>query len=179
MKNGVSNAWTLFWLTTTNCGCQNFCNRFRQVMIITMVLIPCVGFSQKNTYKGFPSLVWPKLYDIEFHKAKDKLGEYDKPIFSTGAKSLNGKAVTLPGYMVPFDNGVKGSRFMLSSMPLNACFFCGVGGPESVVEIYTKNIVSFTEKPIEVRGVLKLNDSDPDKMMYVLEQAEILGEIEF
>jgi hypothetical protein len=144
------------------------------------LLITSAGYGQeKNTYQGFPSLVWPKLYDIRYEKAKDNLGEYDKPVFSDAAKSLNGKSVVLPGYMVPFESGMKGTTFMLTSLPLNACFFCGVGGPESVVEVNLKKSVSYTEKPIEVRGILRLNDSDPNKMIYILEQAEFLGVIDY
>lgn len=171
MKIGVRNGGTIFWL--------NRSNRFRVLMFLLAVLIPCVGFSQKSTYKGFPSLVWPKLYDIQFQKAKDKLGEYDKPVFSAGAKSLNGKSVTLPGYMVPFESGIKGDHFMLSSMPLNACFFCGVGGPETVVEVFLKSQLTYTEKPVQIKGVLKLNDSNPDKMIYLLENAEYDGDVDF
>ena len=130
-------------------------------------------------YKGFPSLVWPKLYDIKYVKATDDLGEYDKPVFSEAAKSINGKTVTLPGYMVPFQKGTRGSNFILTSLPLNACFFCGVGGPETVIEVFLKSPVNYTEKPVEVRGILRLNDAGPDQMIYVLEQAEFLGEFEF
>lgn len=132
----------------------------------------------QNKYTGFPSLVWPKLYDIKYEKKKDKLGEYDKPIFSAAAKSLNGKVITLPGYMIPFDAGSKGTKFMFSSMPINACFFCGVGGPESVMEVTMKQALTFHDKPIELRGILRLNDQDPDKMIYILEQGEFLGELE-
>src|SRR6186713_799233 len=101
--------------------------------IFILIILPFSAFSQKSTYKGFPSLIWPKLYDISFVKSSDDLGEFDKPIFTPAVKALQGKSVTLPGYMVPFENGIKGSHFMISSMPLNACFFCGVGGPESVI----------------------------------------------
>jgi hypothetical protein len=139
--------------------------------------IHALAQAPKNTYKGFPSLVWPKLYDIQYIKATDANGEYDKPIFSASAKALNGKTITLPGYIAPFENGMKSSHFMLSSMPLNACFFCGVGGPESVIEIYSKQPITYTEKPVEIRGVLKLNDTDPDKMIYILENAELIGEV--
>lgn len=136
--------------------------------------------SSTNTYKGLPSLVWPKLYDIRFEKAKDNLGEYEKPIFSQATKNLDGKIVTLPGYMIPFENGAsKGTTFMLSSLPINACFFCGVGGPESVVEVNMKEPLSFNEKPIEIKGILRLNDKNPDRMIYRIEQAEYLGEAEF
>jgi hypothetical protein len=150
----------------------------RSIILAAAVFLVYTAAGQpKNVYKGFPSLIWPKLYDIRFEKANDKLGEYEKPVFSTQAKALNGKNVTLPGYMVPFDNGLKGTNFMLSSLPLNACFFCGVGGPETVVEVHLTSETSYREKPIEVRGTLRLNDKDPDKMIYILENAEITGEV--
>jgi hypothetical protein len=138
-----------------------------------------IGQPSKNTYKGFPSLTWPKLYDITFVKTSDNLGEYDKPVFSAAAKNLNGKTVTLPGYIVPFESGLKSAHLMLSSLPLNACFFCGAGGPESVVEVFLKKEISYTERPVEIQGILKLNDKDPEKMIYLLDQAEITGEVEF
>lgn len=143
-----------------------------------MMLVAAGATAQNRPYAGLPSLIWPKLYDIEFVKAKDKLGEFDKPVFSAGAKALKGKRVTLPGYMVPFESGIRGAHFMFSSMPLNACFFCGVGGPETVIEVFARAPVSFAEKPVEVSGVLKLNDTNPDQMIYVLEDAQILGPVE-
>lgn len=154
---------------------------FARIVICILYAVSFSATAQKapSKYNGFPSLVWPKLYDIRFEKTKDTLGEYDKPIFNQATKALNGKVVSLPGYMVPFDNGTKGKRFILTSLPLNACFFCGVGGPESVVEVYLKETITYTEKPIEIKGVLRLNDKDPDKMMYVIEQAEFLGEVDF
>ncbi|HEU5291299.1 MAG TPA: hypothetical protein VFU05_11680 [Cyclobacteriaceae bacterium] len=146
--------------------------------LIILFALSFTGQAQSK-YTGLPSLVWPKLYDIKFEKAKDNLGEYDKPIFSQAAKSLEGKMVTLPGYMNPFEKGSKGTTFMLSSLPINACFFCGVGGPESVVEVILKSPISFSEKPIEIKGILRLNYTDPDRMIYRIEQAEYLGEVEF
>jgi hypothetical protein len=141
--------------------------------------IQLFSFAQKNTYKGFPSLVWPKLYDVQFEKSRDAHGEFDKPIFSGATLGLRNKVVSLPGYMVPFENGIKGNHFMLSSLPLNACFFCGVGGPETVIEVFSKEPLTFNQKPIELKGVLRLNDKNPDKMIYILEEAELIGEVEF
>src|SRR6188768_310352 len=149
-------------------------------LLILFLLIVLPPISQgPSKYKGFPTLIWPKLYDIRFEKSKDDLGEFDKPIFSAAAKSLNGKTISLPGYVVPFDNGMKSNHFMFTSLPLNACFFCGVGGPETVVEVYCPNPVNYSEKPIEIKGILKLNSTNPDKMIYVIENAEILGTVDF
>lgn len=152
----------------------------KYLLVIAGITLSTIVSAQKNIYKGLPSLVWPKLYDVQFVKAKDQHGEYDKPVFSGAAKSLSGKKVTVPGYMVPFDGGVVTSdHLMFSSLPLNACFFCGAGGPETVVEVFLKNKVTYTEKAVEIQGVLKLNDKDPDKMIYVLESAEVIGEAGF
>lgn len=151
-----------------------------RVVILFLFLFSFSHAKAQSKYTGFPSLIWPKLYDIKFENVSDNLGEYQKPIFSQAAKSIEGKVVSLPGYMVPFDNGkMKGKNFILTSLPLNACFFCGVGGPESVIEINLKEEINYTEKPIEIRGVLRLNASDPDRMIYRLEQAEFLGEVDF
>jgi hypothetical protein len=138
------------------------------------------GPKKKAVYKGFPSLVWPKLYDVSYQLASEQFGGLDKPIFSEAAKSLNGKEVTLPGYLVPFDDGaLKSNHFMLSSLPINACYFCGGGGPETVVEVFSIKQVTYTDKPVEIKGKLFLNDRDPNQMIYILSSAELLGEVEF
>lgn len=151
----------------------------KNCFLLLLLVCPMAVAAQKSVYNGFPSRVWPRLYDITFTKERDKLGEYDRPVFSADVKALDGKAVVLPGYMVPPDNVSGSSIIMLSSMPLNACFFCGVGGPETVVEVRLKQRTSWIEKPIEVKGILRLNARDPDEMIYILEEAEILGPIEF
>jgi hypothetical protein len=134
----------------------------------------------KIAYSGYPSLIWPKLYAIQYTKSTDALGDYEKPVFSNEVKALEGKVVSLPGYIVPFATGtLKSNQFILTSLPLNACFFCGVGGPETVIEVLLKNPISYTEKLVEIKGVLRLNSTNPDKMIYQLEQAEYLGEIDF
>jgi hypothetical protein len=151
----------------------------KSILIGILLIVSVSAHAQKMTYKGFPSLVWPKLYDIAYTKSSDQRGDFDKPVFSNQVKSLQGKVVTLPGYLVPFDGGLKAKKFMLSSLPLNACFFCGVGGPETVIEVISAEEVTYTEKPVEISGILRLNDSDPDKMIYTLEKASFLGELEF
>lgn len=149
------------------------------IFIIAFICVSASLNAQKMIYKGFPSLIWPKLYDIEYTKGSDLNGVYEKPVFASEVRKLEGKVVTLPGYLVPFDGGLTSRQFMLSSLPLNACFFCGVGGPETVIEVKTVQDVRYTEKPVEVSGVLRLNDSDPDAMIYTLEQAQFVGEIDF
>jgi hypothetical protein len=149
-----------------------------------LLIVTSTAYTQtpyrKSTYKGFPSLVWPKMYDVKYIAAAEDFGGLDKPVFSEAAKSLNGKEVTLPGYLVPFDDGaLRSNHFMLSSLPINACYFCGGGGPETVVEVFSIKPVTFTDKPVEIKGKLFLNDRDPRQMIYILSSAELIGEVEF
>ncbi len=160
-------------------------NLSSQVMILRKYLFWALFLSafqsgaQNLTYNGFPSLNWPVLYSVTYKSGSTEDGEVKIPVFNEKLRALEGKSIVLPGYMVPSSNGLKVQEFMLSSLPLNACFFCGVGGPETVVLVRLKRTESFNDKPVEVRGVLRLLPSDPDGMIYVLDQGEILGEIEF
>lgn len=151
-----------------------------------MKLFVWIGFllsfsatGQNLTYSGFPSVVWAVLYAVEYEKGNDHLGAFEKPVFGSKIKALEGKKIVLPGYMVPFESGLSAQDFMLSSLPLNACFFCGVGGPETVIQVRLLKPARYLDKPVEVRGRLRLNDRDPDSMIYILEEAELLGEIDF
>jgi hypothetical protein len=150
-------------------------NRFYTSLVFALFL--ATNTSAQKIYTGFPSLVWPKLYGITYQK--DPNGEFDKPIFTKEVKALSGKEVVLPGYIIPFQGVTKETHFMLSSLPINACFFCGVGGPEGVAEVFLNDPISYTDKPVEIKGKLVLNDSNPDQMIYVLVDAEFLGEIDF
>jgi hypothetical protein len=81
---------------------------------------------------------------------------------------------------VPYQNNtLKSDHFMLSSTPLNACFFCGVGGPETALEVFSKDAVRYTDKPVELRGRLELNATDPARLIYLLKDAVLVGEIDF
>ncbi len=135
--------------------------------------------AQQKSYSGLPSDVWPKLYRIEYDKTDKVWVDFGKPIFGKEAQSLNGKSVTIPGFLVPFEGGLKSTHFMFTSLPLNACFFCGVGGPETVIEVFSSSPVRYTDKPVELKGRLMLNNRNPNQMVYILEKAELLGEIDF
>jgi hypothetical protein len=54
------------------------------------------------------------------------------------------------------------------------CFFCGGAGPETVMEVYAKESVKYTAEAIILRGKLELNDSDVNRLMYILNNAEMV-----
>jgi hypothetical protein len=55
-------------------------------------------------------------------------------------------------------------------------FFCGSGGPETVMEVMMASPIKYTSKRVKVRGKLTLNASDPEKLMYILKDARLISE---
>lgn len=118
---------------------------------------------------------WKLLADVRIEKRWDDLiqDEQPFPIFGNDLLASDGKIIELTGYMVPLDELMGQNNFVLSSLPFQTCFFCGGAGPETVAEIKTRKSVSYSDKRIKVRGVLRLNDKDPLRLYYTLENSEV------
>lgn len=120
--------------------------------------------------------VWKTLTEVSYKISEDQFGELYVPVFSENIKKLEGKVVEAEGYIIPFEGMFKPSHIILSSLPLAECFFCGSGGPETVMEIMLTNPIKYTSKRVKVRGKLTLNAKDPEKLMYILKEGQLLVE---
>ncbi len=116
------------------------------------------------------------MADVEIKIKPDPTGKYEVeyPEFGEKARSIDGKTISLKGYMVPLKEFTGHKYFVLSAYPFNMCFFCGAAGPETVIEVYSKEEIDFTEDKITIKGKLKLNTNDPDHLMYLMEDAELV-----
>lgn len=118
--------------------------------------------------------IWQKFGKVTFKSAFDKSVGYhvQSPIFTPEIKALNGKNVTIKGYIVPM-NEAKG-YFAISLYPYQTCYFCGGAGIETVVEVYSKGKLKYTNQAVTLKGKLKLNDFDiMNHLVFILEDAEI------
>jgi hypothetical protein len=139
-----------------------------KLFAFALTLISLSGFSQAPE-----EVQWANLMDISF---KDIYVEADDiyvyyPLFGQDQKKYDGKEITIKGYIIPID--VDLNQYVLSAFPFSACFFCGNAGPESVMAIYFKEEARTfkTDERLTLRGILELNDSDVDELVYVLRQA--------
>jgi len=139
------------------------------VWSIIFLLLPSTGFSQDDS-------TWDKLFKIDYRVIEDydEYGDLWLPDFHEDVKALEGKEVILPGYIYPWEQTPKAQEILFSAYPMHACFFCGVGGPETVAAVKFKEPVSYTANYIKIKGKLQLNESDPNEMMYIVVDAEIV-----
>ena len=116
---------------------------------------------------------WETMADVKYEKSEDEYGEIYVPKFGDEVQKMNGKTVSLKGFIIPFEGMFKPTHIIISSLPIAACFFCGGSGPETVAEAYLKKEIKYTAKPVTVTGKLELNNTDYDQLMYILKDAEI------
>jgi len=140
--------------------------------LILGCLLMAITFS---AYSQTAQNVWRDLSNVTYKIGQDEFGELYIPVFSDKIKDLEGKMVEADGFIIPFEGMFKPEHIILSSLPLAECFFCGSGGPETVMEVLLKNPIKYTSKKVKVRGKLMLNDRDPEKLMYILKDAELLS----
>ncbi len=74
---------------------------------------------------------------------------------------------------MPLEPGEKQKHFLLTSVPLT-CAFCTPGGPESMVEVYSKDTVKYTLEPVAVEGKFSVMADDPYGLYYRIKEAVVI-----
>jgi hypothetical protein len=145
-------------------------NRFMKKWIGLLVMAVLLTGSVSVQGQSNSGNIWKTLSKITFKKEYDEMMGFkvDVPVFSEDVLALDGKEVTVRGYIIPVE-GYKGHKeFVFSAFPYNMCFFCGGAGPETVMEVYAKDEVQFTAEAITIKGKLELNDKDINRLIYSL-----------
>ena len=145
---------------------------------ILMLVLFVARFSiQAQEVKMKGNQVWKTLADVKYEIQKDEYGDVYVPVFGKDILSVKDQIVEVDGFVIPSDITFTDDYLILSSLPISECFFCGSGGPETVMEIHLKKDerYKYNTKRLKFRGKLKLNASNPDKLMYQLVEGEFLG----
>ena len=99
---------------------------------------------------------------------------FQKATFSKSLKALQGKQVTITGYLLVLDG--KQTVYLLSKNPMASCFFCGNGGPETVADLRFSEKPSFAmDELLSVEGTLYLNGSNPNASYFRIENANAIS----
>lgn len=133
------------------------------------------SFGVSATLLAYPpappmELTWKMLTDVQFKDVyvAELDSYYWKPTFGPAVKAMEGKEVFITGYMIPVDYDE--NFYVISRYPYANCFFCGGGGPESVVDLRLsgKHRVYKTDERLTFKGKLKLNADNIYEMNYIL-----------
>lgn len=142
-------------------------------MIFALVAVLALCASHTSQAQNAAS-TWKTLGKITFKKQYDEMLGFkvDVPVFSEEIKSLNGREITIKGYIIPVEGYKSHKEFVFSAFPYSMCFFCGGAGPETVMEVYAIKDVKYSAEAITLRGKLEVNDTDINRLIYILNDAE-------
>lgn len=149
-----------------------------QISLMAYIMFAIGSFNiQAQEVKMKGAQLWRTLADVRYEIQQDEYGDLYVPVFSEEVKKAKGQIVEVEGFIIPFEGMFKPTQLILSSLPISECFFCGSGGPETVMEISMKpdEKVKYTTKRVKIRGRLVLNAENPDKLMYLLEEGTYAG----
>lgn len=107
-----------------------------------------------------------KEINIELKDADGFDLQYFKPEFPQELKELDGKQVTIKGYMFPMDEADEQKRFLFGPFPINCPFQYHVG-PSLVIEVLAdKKPVLFSYDPVVLTGRLELVPKDDNNSIF-------------
>ena len=139
-----------------------------RLIVLFFILTPILGFSQIE-------ITWETLSDVEFSDIYiDEVDEYFLyPHFGQSVRELEGSELILTGFILALDPA--DNYYVLSKGPFASCFFCGAGGPETVVELKLKSNKDYfvMDQMVTIKGVLKLYPDDIYQCNYIFEQAQV------
>ena len=140
--------------------------------IFVLFIAIAMGASALSAQDG----MWKTLSRITFKKEYSEIMGFkvDVPVFSEEVAKLEGKEITVRGYIIPVEGYKSHTEFVFSAFPYNMCFFCGGAGPETVMEVYAKKPVEYTAQAVTLKGKLMLNDHDINRLIYAITDASLV-----
>ena len=141
-----------------------------------LVLTSLQAQNEDNLEAASKEQIWKTLSRITYKKEYDELMGFkiDKPVFGNKVKALEGKEIVIKGYIIPVEGYKSHKEFILSAFPYNMCFFCGGAGPETVMEVEAIEGVKYQDDAIYLKGILRTNADDINRLMYKLENAVLI-----
>lgn len=129
----------------------------KKILLVVLLFAGITVKAQHNPDDQIMSDNWDIVGGVDFKIVKDTEMQ---AIFSPEIKKHSGKQFELEGYIVPIKDGMKQTKFMLSTLPINQCFYCGKNGVPIMVLVEMSAPIKFTYKTVTVKGTLKLNSGN-------------------
>ncbi len=126
-------------------------------LILILLILSGFNFAVKAQHDPSDQIMsenWDVIGSVDFKTGKN---EEMFAIFGNDIKKHANKPFELEGYIVPIKDGMKQTKFFLSTLPINQCFFCGKNGVPIMVMVELLEPIKFTYQTVKVKGLLKLS----------------------
>jgi hypothetical protein len=114
--------------------------------------------------------LWDKLIAVRYEVKTDGY----IPFFDDRQLDLEQKEVVLEGYLIQTEVNTASNYLLLSLYPYQSCFFCGEAGIETLVEIEATKPITYTDKPVKIKGILQLNRKIDAAFFYTIKNAMLV-----
>jgi hypothetical protein len=115
--------------------------------------------------------LWDKLIAVRYEVKTDGY----VPFFDSRQLDLEQKEVVLEGYLIQTEVNTASNYLLLSLYPYQSCFFCGGAGIETLVEVEATNPITYTDKPVKIKGILHLNRKLDAAFFYTIKNAILVS----
>lgn len=126
----------------------------KKILLAFLLFTGVAVKAQHNPDDQIVSDNWDVVGSVDFKIVKDT---EMYAVYNTNIKKFANKSFELEGYIVPIKDGMKQTKFMLSTLPINQCFYCGKNGVPIMVLVEMTEPIKFTYQTVKVKGTLKLN----------------------
>ena len=114
--------------------------------------------------------LWAKF--VKCKLSYDEKTGVDSIRMTREVKALDGKTITMRGFVLPMDGSDRTQHFLLTrNTPV--CMYCPPGGPNEVVEVRSSRPIAWTDKIVSVTGKLNLVNDEERAIFFKVENAEV------
>lgn len=114
--------------------------------------------------------LWSKLLKTKVNY-NDRTGLFSIAV-TPEVKALNGKTVTVSGFILPMDGSDHTKHFVLArNTPV--CLFCPPGQPNEIIEVQSPRAVAWTDKMMTVTGQMSLINNGENALFFRIAAAQV------
>ena len=152
-----------------------------RLFLLTGLLLATSGFqtseiaAERKAQESLPQAkdeMWTVLRKCKVHYDPKK---YTYSIdFTPEVKAMEGKPITISGFMMPIEPKETFNHFLLSKRT-PTCPFCPPGEPNEIAEVFTKKPVKYDEGIVIVTGTFKFTSNPDLGLFFQLKDSEMMS----
>ena len=127
------------------------------LLSVVFMLMPGLLKAQHKLTDQMDSFNWGIIGMVKFNQVSPT---EIYPIYDETVMRFANRPFELEGYMIPLKGGRKQNKFLLSTLPVNQCAFCGKNGNPIMILVEMNNPADFTFKTAKVKVTLKLDNKN-------------------